>query len=77
MKNTQPFKDLKGVRLGLPKEYFAEGLDPRIKQVILDTVKKLEALGATVEEVSLPHTSYALASYYVITPAEASSNLAR
>lgn len=77
VKNIQQYKDLKGVRLGLPKEYFADGLDARIKQVILDTVKKLEAMGATVQEVSLPHTSYALASYYVITPAEASSNLAR
>lgn len=70
-------KDLKGVRIGLPKEYFAEGLDPVVKQSILDAVAVLEQAGAEVVEISLPHAKYALATYYIILPAEASSNLGR
>ncbi len=70
--------DLKGVRLGVPKEYFGEGIDPDIKEVLKIAIGKLEELGALVDwEVSLPHTGYALAVYYIIAPSEASSNLAR
>jgi aspartyl-tRNA(Asn)/glutamyl-tRNA(Gln) amidotransferase subunit A len=68
---------VKGLRVGLPREYFVDGMDPEVAQAIRDAAKTLEAAGATVEEVSLPHTKYALAAYYVIAPAEASSNLAR
>jgi len=75
--DVQPYERLDGVRLGLPKEYFADGLDPVINDAIHAMVRKLEALGATITEVSLPHTELALPAYYIITPAEASSNLAR
>lgn len=70
-------QDIKGLKVGLPREYFAEGIDPDVKRVILDAVKVLESLGAVVEETSLPHTDYALPVYYILAPAEASSNLAR
>ena len=70
-------KDLKGLRIGLPKEYFIEGLDPEVEKAVRDAVKVLEGMGATVKEVSLPHTKYAIATYYIIAPSEASSNLAR
>ncbi|PJA46085.1 Asp-tRNA(Asn)/Glu-tRNA(Gln) amidotransferase GatCAB subunit A [Candidatus Uhrbacteria bacterium CG_4_9_14_3_um_filter_50_9] len=70
-------KDLNGVKLGLPKEYFAEGLDPEIKRCVMDAVAILESAGAEVLEVSLPHAEYGLAAYYIIQPAEASSNLGR
>jgi aspartyl-tRNA(Asn)/glutamyl-tRNA(Gln) amidotransferase subunit A len=69
-------KDVRGLRLGLPKEYF-EGLGPNTGDVIRSAVKTLESQGCTVEEISLPHTKYALSSYYIIATAEASSNLAR
>ncbi|PJE68472.1 Asp-tRNA(Asn)/Glu-tRNA(Gln) amidotransferase GatCAB subunit A [Candidatus Shapirobacteria bacterium CG10_big_fil_rev_8_21_14_0_10_38_8] len=65
------------IRIGLPKEYFGEGLDARIKEKILGALGVLEDLGAKIIEVSLPHTKYALAAYYIIQPAEVSSNLAR
>lgn len=69
---------LKGVRLGLPKEYFdVKGLDPEVKRVTDEAVRKCEAAGAELVEVSLPHTEYAMAVYYIIAPAEASANLAR
>jgi aspartyl-tRNA(Asn)/glutamyl-tRNA(Gln) amidotransferase subunit A len=68
---------VKGLRVGLPREYSVDGMDPEISAAIRDAAKALEAAGATVREVSLPHTRYALAAYYVIAPAEASSNLAR
>ena len=68
---------VKGLRLGLPKEYFAEGLDPAVRNAINATVEKLSAHGAEIVEVSLPHTSYAVATYYILAPAEASSNLSR
>ena len=68
---------VKGLRIGLPREYFVEGMDPEVAAAIRDAAKTLEAAGATVREVSLPHTKHALAAYYVIAPAEASSNLAR
>ncbi|MFZ5816043.1 MAG: Asp-tRNA(Asn)/Glu-tRNA(Gln) amidotransferase subunit GatA [Bacillota bacterium] len=68
---------LKGVRLGVPREYFAEGIDPEVKARIDEAIEQLQALGAEVEECSLPHTEYALSAYYIIAPAEASANLAR
>lgn len=69
--------DVKGMRIGLPKEYFVEGVNPEIKDRINQTVQQLAAAGAEVVEISLPHTEYALAAYYIIAPAECSSNLAR
>ena len=69
-------KGVKNLKIGLPKEYFGS-LDKDIKKVTLDAVKKLQTLGARVQEVSLPHTKYAVATYYIIQPSEVSSNLAR
>ncbi|MEO8602780.1 MAG: Asp-tRNA(Asn)/Glu-tRNA(Gln) amidotransferase subunit GatA [bacterium] len=68
---------VRGLRLGLPKEYFVEGMSPEVAGAVRAAVKHLEGLGATVDEVSLPHTEYAVATYYLIATAEASSNLAR
>ena len=69
---------LKGVKLGLPKEYFdVAGLDPEVKRITEDAVKRCVDAGAEIVEVSLPHTEYAMAVYYIIAPAEASANLAR
>ena len=68
---------LKGRHLALPKEYFGEGLEPGVAARVREAVAAMEAAGAVVEEVSLPHTAYGLASYYIIAPAECSSNLAR
>ncbi|MCL6268926.1 Asp-tRNA(Asn)/Glu-tRNA(Gln) amidotransferase subunit GatA [Sansalvadorimonas sp. 2012CJ34-2] len=68
---------LKGLRIGLPKEYFAEGLDNKVEQVVRDAIKEYEKLGATVKEISLPRTHHSVAAYYVIAPAEASANLSR
>ncbi len=70
-------KDLKGVRVGLPKEYFIEGLNSDTEHAIREAAKILASLGATVTEMSLPHTKYALATYYVLCPCEVSSNMAR
>lgn len=69
--------EIKGFRVAIPTEYFAEGIDPRVKDTVMAAIKDLERLGAVCEEVSLPHTEYALAAYYIIASAEASSNLAR
>ena len=68
---------LRGKRLGLPREYFVAGMEPGVEPRIRDAVRSLEAAGATVEDVSLPHTDYGLATYYIVAPAEASANLAR
>jgi aspartyl-tRNA(Asn)/glutamyl-tRNA(Gln) amidotransferase subunit A len=68
---------IEGLRIGFPKEYFGEGLDSEVAQVIENAVKELEKLGATVVEVSLPNKDLAVPAYYVLAPAEASSNLAR
>ncbi|MCD8566525.1 MAG: Asp-tRNA(Asn)/Glu-tRNA(Gln) amidotransferase subunit GatA, partial [Alphaproteobacteria bacterium] len=70
-------QDLKGKRIGIPKEYRSEGLSPEIAALWDQGAKWLENAGAEVVEVSLPHTKYALATYYILVPAEASSNLAR
>ena len=70
--------DIKGLRLGIPKEYFVEGIQPEVAAAIKAAIAKLEELGASIEwDVSLPHTPYALAAYYIIAPSEASANLAR
>ncbi len=71
------FKEVRGMVLGLPKEYFGEGLDPQVRGAVLEAVRVLESLGCRVEEVSLPHSPYAVATYYLVATAEASSNLAR
>ena len=69
--------ELDGLVAGIPKEYHVEGLDADVSQAVGDAIKVLEGLGLTCKEVSLPHTQYAVATYYIIAPAEASSNLAR
>ena len=69
--------DLKGLRLGLPREYMIGGLDPEVKAAVDAAVKQLQHLGASVEEISLPHTDYGVSVYYIIATAEASANLAR
>ena len=68
---------LKGLRIGLPKEYFSDQLSPAMEEQVRNAVKEYEKLGATVKEVSLPHAKLAIAAYYVIAPAEASANLSR
>jgi aspartyl-tRNA(Asn)/glutamyl-tRNA(Gln) amidotransferase subunit A len=68
---------IEGLRLGVPAEYFVEGMDPEVERAVREAIAALEKLGARTEPVSLPHTEYGLAAYYVIAPAEASSNLAR
>jgi aspartyl-tRNA(Asn)/glutamyl-tRNA(Gln) amidotransferase subunit A len=68
---------LRGKRLGLPREYFVAGMEPGVERRIRDAVAALGAAGAVVEDVSLPHTEYGLATYYIVAPAEASANLAR
>ncbi|MBU2317125.1 MAG: Asp-tRNA(Asn)/Glu-tRNA(Gln) amidotransferase subunit GatA [Gammaproteobacteria bacterium] len=68
---------LTGLKIGLPKEYFGDGLDPKVADVIMSAVKEFEKLGATVKEISLPNLQLSIPSYYVIAPSEASSNLSR
>jgi aspartyl-tRNA(Asn)/glutamyl-tRNA(Gln) amidotransferase subunit A len=68
---------IKGMRIGIPSEYFGEGIEQGVKERVEEAIKTLESLGAVCEEVSLPHTEYALPAYYIISSAEASSNLAR
>jgi aspartyl-tRNA(Asn)/glutamyl-tRNA(Gln) amidotransferase subunit A len=70
-------RDIKGLKIGIPKEYFVEGLDPEVKKIIEEAIAKLKDLGADYKEVSLPHTEYAVPVYYIVATAEASSNLAR
>lgn len=69
--------DVRGLRIAVPKEYMGEGVDPAVREKILAALKVLEDLGAVWEEVSLPHTEYAVATYYLLASSEASSNLAR
>lgn len=69
--------DVKNLKIGLPKEYFGDGIDSGVKTAVLNAVKELEKQGAIIKEISLPSTDYALSSYYIISSAEASSNLAR
>lgn len=70
-------QDIKGMKIALPKEYLGEGIDPKIKETILAAAKHFERLGAIIEEVSLPHSKYGVAVYYIIASSEASSNLQR
>ena len=74
---TELEKGVKGMRIGLPREYFVEGMQPEVEASIRSALRTLEGAGAGIEEVSLPHTRYGIAAYYVIATAEASSNLAR
>ena len=69
--------ELRTVRIGVPKEYFTQGIDPEVKKVIKEFIKKIEKEGAKIKEISLPHTKYALPCYCLITASEASANLAR
>ncbi len=69
--------DVKELKIAIPQEYFSEGIDSEVKDAVQRSIDLLKDLGATVEEVSLPHTDYAVSTYYIIAPAEASSNLAR
>src|SRR3990172_6242207 len=69
--------DIRGIRIGIPDEYFIEGMDPEVEAAIWTAIRTLEELGGKQEKVSLPHTPYAVATYYLVATAEASSNLAR
>ncbi len=69
--------EVKGMVAGIPKEYFVEGMDEDVRDSVMKAIKKLELMGVEVKEVSLPHTKYAVETYYIIAPAEASSNLGR
>lgn len=68
---------IKNLRIGIPKEYFVKGIDKDVEKIIKEAIKKIEKQGAEIEEISLPHTEYALATYYILAPSEASANLAR
>jgi aspartyl-tRNA(Asn)/glutamyl-tRNA(Gln) amidotransferase subunit A len=70
-------KGVAGLRLGVPSEYFAEGLDPEVRAAVERGIEQLRAAGATIKPISLPHTRYAIPTYYIIATAEASANLAR
>jgi aspartyl-tRNA(Asn)/glutamyl-tRNA(Gln) amidotransferase subunit A len=70
-------KEVKGLKIGVPREWFGSGLDPQIEQSLRVAIQKLEGLGCSVLEVSMPQTEYAISTYYIVAPAEASSNLAR
>ena len=70
-------RPIAGLRIGVPKEYFVEGMDPEVERAVREAIEVLQRLGATAEPLSLPTTDFALAAYYLIAPAEASSNLAR
>lgn len=70
-------ENAKGLKIGIPKEYFGEGIDSQVKESVMKAVKEYEALGAVIKEISLPSTEYAINTYYIIASAEASSNLAR
>ncbi len=69
--------DLRGVRIGIPAEYFVEGLEAGVESAVSAAIEEMKALGAEIVSISLPHTKYALATYYITAPAEASANLAR
>jgi len=70
-------REIKGMKIGIPKEYFIEGIDPEVESSVRAAIKQFESLGAVPVEVSLPHAEYAVATYYVLATSEASSNLAR
>jgi aspartyl-tRNA(Asn)/glutamyl-tRNA(Gln) amidotransferase subunit A len=77
LSNTNPNKPLAGLKIGLPKEYFAEGLDASVGIVVMDAIAEYKKLGATIVDISLPNTGLSIPVYYVLAPAEASSNLSR
>jgi aspartyl-tRNA(Asn)/glutamyl-tRNA(Gln) amidotransferase subunit A len=68
---------IQGLRIGIPREYFMDGIDPEVEQAVRAAIETCRELGAEIQEISLPHTEYAIATYYIIATAEASSNLAR
>ena len=70
-------KSISGMKIGIPKEYFIDGIQPGVKKIIEDSIELIKKMGGIIVPISLPHTKYAVATYYVIAPAEASSNLAR
>jgi aspartyl-tRNA(Asn)/glutamyl-tRNA(Gln) amidotransferase subunit A len=70
-------REIKGIKLGVPKEYFIEGIEKEVEASVTDAIRKLEDMGAIPVEISLPHTDYAIAAYYILATSEASSNLAR
>ncbi len=70
-------EDVKGLKIGIPKEFFVKGMDAEVETAVRDAIRKLESLGANVQEISLPHTEYAISVYYLIAPAEAATNLER
>ncbi len=74
---ANPEFDIEEIKIGVPREYFTQGIDPAVEQAVKNAVKKLESEGARVKEITLPHTQWALATYYIIMPAEVSANLAR
>jgi len=69
--------DIKGMKIGIPKEYFVDGMDNDVERSVLKAIQDIKSLGAEIIEISLPHTKYAISTYYIIAPCEASSNLAR
>jgi aspartyl-tRNA(Asn)/glutamyl-tRNA(Gln) amidotransferase subunit A len=69
--------DIKGIKIGLPKEYFIEGIDPEVNAAVKAAIHQIQKLGGEIVEISLPHTDYAVATYYIVATAEASANLAR
>jgi aspartyl-tRNA(Asn)/glutamyl-tRNA(Gln) amidotransferase subunit A len=75
--SLEPGADLRGVRIGVPREYFIKGIQPAVEEKVRAAIDVLRSLGAEIKEVSLPHTEYAVPVYYLIAPAEASANLAR
>jgi aspartyl-tRNA(Asn)/glutamyl-tRNA(Gln) amidotransferase subunit A len=70
-------KGIKGIKIGIPREYFIKGIDQAVEKSVKTAIKKMEGLGGKLVEISLPHTEYALAVYYIVQPSEVSSNLAR
>ncbi|MBN1899757.1 Asp-tRNA(Asn)/Glu-tRNA(Gln) amidotransferase subunit GatA [Candidatus Sumerlaeota bacterium] len=70
-------EEIEGLRIGVPREYFAEGMDPEVANLVHSAIRRMEEMGAEIVDISLPHTQYAIACYYICAMAEASSNLAR
>ena len=75
--SSEAYRDLRGLRIGVPKEYFIPGIQPEVAEKTRAAIEEMKRLGAEIREVSLPHTEYALPVYYILAPAEASANLAR
>jgi len=75
--STNLGKDIKGMKIGIPKEYFGEGVDAEVKETVMTAIKEYEKMGAELVDISLPYTDYGVSTYYIIMPAELSTNLAR